>query len=216
MATMPFAVNSEPEVDQFQKPRSRSFVIPLLWILVLIIALLTGFFLGRFSKTAPTAQTPAAVTTQSTAPPAVLPPVVADINVVHSGEGIESPLIRQLIADPSLAGFSGNRDDARAVKQWAGRQAHLLAIKAGFVEWKFGEEMRVKYPGVSAFRIEKDSTGKLTIVEYAVSSMMSAGASGYSQVSVHQVAATVTTSHFIGPMDGTTHFQTAYMSMYSF
>jgi len=99
--------------------------------------------------------------------------------IVGKGQGIEHPLIRQLIADLSIADgkkvcgqnveFKGDTDDKAAVKKWAGRVAHLLAIGAGKVDRKFGGEIRVKAANTVAYHIA-DVDGhddELTVIEYS-------------------------------------------------
>ena len=125
---------------------------------------------------------------------------------VHQGEGIEHALIRQLTADPANYGFTGKKDDEKAVKQWAGRQAHLLAIKAGYVDWKFGAEVRVKTANTTAYLIQKNADDSLQIAEGTVTSppgpATTAPDSATTQLSSigasHTVVTTIATAHFIG------------------
>ncbi len=88
--------------------------------------------------------------------------------IVHKGKGVESAFIRQLAANPVIYGFKGKQDDTKAVRQWESRQAHLLAIKTGYYDWKFGAEVRVAIPDTMAYVIQKDAAGNLTIVEYTM------------------------------------------------
>jgi hypothetical protein len=48
---------------------------------------------------------------------------------VRAGEGIEAAFFRQLINNPSAHGYDGKGDK----RQWAKKEAHCLAIKAGYV-----------------------------------------------------------------------------------
>ncbi len=84
--------------------------------------------------------------------------------VIRKGDGIERILIRQLIADPQAFGFTG---DAAHVKAWAGTTAHLIAVHAGYFDWKFGAEIRIVHPGKAAFILEKSAEDGLRVVEYA-------------------------------------------------
>jgi hypothetical protein len=116
--------------------------------------------------------------------------------VAHKGEGVESTFIRQFAANPAAYGFNG-KDDAKAIHQWAGRQAHLLAIKAGYYDWKFGAEVGAAAPDKMAFVIRKDAAGNLTVVEYAVTVSTTASPT-FSQGATHVASATVDTSNFFG------------------
>jgi hypothetical protein len=89
------------------------------------------------------------------------------IATVRKGEGIERPLIRQLMASPDLYGFKGDASNNAAVKTWAEKKAHVIAIKAGYVDRKFGGEIRVKHPGEVAYVLENDDHGGLRVAEYA-------------------------------------------------
>jgi hypothetical protein len=119
------------------------------------------------------------------------------LGIINKGEGVESAFIRQFAADPVAYGFSGKQDDAK-VHQWAGRQAHLLAIKTGYYDWKFGAEVRVKYSekATMAFVIQKDDKGNLSVVEYAVT--IPSATPTYSQGATYIASATVGASNFFG------------------
>jgi hypothetical protein len=87
------------------------------------------------------------------------------------GEGEIHPFTRQLIADPTLITdpkeqFAGDRTDKKALKRWAGRQAFLIATKFGYIDWKFGAEIRIRRPGETAFLLSKDAGGRLHVTEY--------------------------------------------------
>jgi hypothetical protein len=115
--------------------------------------------------------------------------------IAHKGEGVESTFIRQFAADPVAYGFNGKQDDAKAIHRWAGRQAHLLAIKAGYYDWKFGAEVGAASPDKMAFGIQKNAGG-LTVVEYAVTGPTATPT--FSQGATHIASATVGTSNFFG------------------
>lgn len=100
---------------------------------------------------------------------------------VKRTEGIEHPLIRQLMNDPTLVDdpkekFQGNRADIVALKRWAGRQAHLVAIKAGYVDWKFGAWIYV-YPDRIAYILRKGANGHLQVDEVSASPGTNSGTS---------------------------------------
>lgn len=68
-----------------------------------------------------------------------------DIMVVHKGEGIEHTFIRQIEGNHELAkelGYKGDLNDAKALHEFAGMQAHIIAIKEGYVD-NSGHEVRV-------------------------------------------------------------------------
>ncbi|MFH1677872.1 MAG: hypothetical protein ABH888_03620 [Patescibacteria group bacterium] len=87
---------------------------------------------------------------------------------IRKGEGIEHVLIRQLKTNPENFGFKGNLNNADAVKEWAGGEAHRMAIKAGYVDLKTGQEIRIGTKGIDsvAYVIEKNQEGELSIHEH--------------------------------------------------
>jgi hypothetical protein len=84
---------------------------------------------------------------------------------IHKGEGIEHALIRQLKADPQRFGFKG---DIKDLDKWAGREAHRIAIKAGYVDSKTGQEIRVGAKGIdrAAYVLVKNEKGEVKVHEY--------------------------------------------------
>ena len=113
-------------------------------------------------KTTPFDQKTLPGATQLTEPP-TSPEIVesALLNpdaVIHKGEGIEHAFIRQ-IERPELAkqfGFTGDVSDTKALHAFAQRQAHLLAIKEGYVS-SDGQEIRVAGADKMAYEINMDS-----------------------------------------------------------
>ncbi len=86
--------------------------------------------------------------------------------VVQKGEGIEHALIRQLIAVPEVYGFRGDTENKKAVKKWAQTKAHQIAILAGYVNHKTGEEARVKGPGGNvAYVLQVQDDSKISIAQ---------------------------------------------------
>jgi hypothetical protein len=90
---------------------------------------------------------------------------------VHQGEGVENPLIRQLAADPAIAQgtayrFTGDMHNAEEVITWADHEAAVLATNAGFVDWKFGREVRIARANTVGFVIQRHGT-TLRIMQYA-------------------------------------------------
>lgn len=87
--------------------------------------------------------------------------------IVQKGEGIEHAFIRQLSDDPEKFGFAGDSKDDEAVMDWAGKEAHRIAIKAGYVDLETGNEVRVGGKGGDiAYELAKDSSGSFKINEY--------------------------------------------------
>jgi hypothetical protein len=89
-----------------------------------------------------------------------------ELATVYKGEGVEHAFIRQLESDPKGFGFPGEITNLDAIKEWTGVQAHRLAIKFGYVDPKFGGEVRVTTPDKVAFVIEKDKEGSLQCKEF--------------------------------------------------
>lgn len=93
-----------------------------------------------------------------------------DAATVRKGEGIEHSFIRQLTAYPQIVEgvtlkigekdydltYQGDEDDAKAVKKWAGRTAHLIAIFAGYAD-KTGKQVRVKAADKVAYGLFQDT-----------------------------------------------------------
>lgn len=200
-------------------------------VIAIVLIALAAIACGVYGYTARHSQkTAAAATTKQVVPPsavllapkpALTPmPVDRSICIVHKGEGIEHALIRQLMADPSVAGFQGKTDDTSTLKQWADHEAHVLALKAGYIGKKFGEEIRVQSPETMAYVIEKDPVnGNLQIVEYstvrgipspATPTSPDNEAPGFRQLASHGVTTTIAAAHFIGPQDGTTVLPNPY------
>jgi len=84
---------------------------------------------------------------------------------VGKGEGIEHAFIRQIVANPKDFGFDGDVNNRTAVKKWAGREAHRIALKAGYVD-SDGREIRVKVTDKVAFVLNKDAGSNLMVAEY--------------------------------------------------
>jgi hypothetical protein len=151
---------------------------------------------GTMQKQKPADQIPASV--KPTGPSAAQ--IV--LATVRKGEGIEHALIRQLVDDPMNYGFTGDQNDSAAVKKWAGHQAHVLAIKAGYYDWKFGAEVRVKAPNTTAYVLQEDADGNLQIGEYAATTPQgpptTASGGTFSPATTHGVAPTIASSQFFG------------------
>lgn len=76
--------------------------------------------------------------------------------IVRKGEGIEHSFIRQIEHNSELAkelGFKGNINDTKALHQFAGKEAHIIAIKTGYVD-SSGHEVRVAEANKIVYAIE--------------------------------------------------------------
>jgi hypothetical protein len=74
--------------------------------------------------------------------------------IVGKGEGPEHTFIRQLIDDPQVFGFDGDVKNIAAVKIWAQRKAHNIAVEAGYYDWKFGGWVATNQPNKVAYVLE--------------------------------------------------------------
>ncbi|OGI59726.1 hypothetical protein A2814_00215 [Candidatus Nomurabacteria bacterium RIFCSPHIGHO2_01_FULL_38_19] len=86
---------------------------------------------------------------------------------VHRGEGVEHAFIRQIEHNPKLAqelGFKGKLDDAKALHAFAQHEAHVIALKTGYVD-NAGNEVRVRVADKASYEIKTDSQGNVTGVE---------------------------------------------------
>ena len=78
---------------------------------------------------------------------------------IHEGEGIEHSFIRQIEHNPKLAielGFKGDINDAKALHEFAGKEAHIIAIKEGYVD-NAGHEVRITEANKVAYEIRAES-----------------------------------------------------------
>lgn len=91
-------------------------------------------------------------------------PETIDINpdaVVQKNEGIEHALIRQIMGNEELAkslGYEGPTGDKSALQEFAGKEAHRVALNNGYVDGSTGEEIRVKIPGQVAYQLKADGS----------------------------------------------------------
>lgn len=93
--------------------------------------------------------------------------VISEAAIIHKGEGIEHAFIRQLSDEPEKFGYTGDMEDENAIKQWAGSQAHRLAISEGYAEMDGNREIRIGGNGENvAIQIEKDPSGHIVVNEY--------------------------------------------------
>lgn len=134
-------------------------------------------------------------------------------------DGVEHALIRQLVANPHIADgekykFEGRPDDARAIRQWAGRAAHILAIKAGYFDAKFHAEIRVKVPNQVAYVVQEDDS-HLVVAEYRMTPDL--GFAGLTPQSPHNTQLIVDNApptHFLG-WPGAGHVVPTYEYVYT-
>jgi hypothetical protein len=183
---------------------NRKVVIAVVAILAMI-----GVYFAFFHHGTPP---PAPVVARAVPTPAPKPtgPSPEDLKLatVKKGEGIEHAIIRQLVARSAKFGFDGDGHDARAIKLWAGHEAHVLAIRAGYADWKFGGEVRVARPDEMAYLLKKDSNDRLSIAEYRATPSGNANVSSslLSPVSpdaggTKVLASSVSQSQFLGMPD---------------
>ncbi len=86
--------------------------------------------------------------------------------IVHKGEGIEHSFIRQIEGNPELAkelGYKGEADDTKALHEFAGRQAHVIAIKTGYVDNQ-GHEIRIAEADKVGYEIKMEN-GHVSVIE---------------------------------------------------
>lgn len=92
--------------------------------------------------------------------------VKMDDILVHKGEGIENSFIRQIEHNHELAkelGFKGDFNDTKALHEFAGRQAHVIAIKEGYVD-NNGGEVRIAEADKIGYEIKMEN-GHVSVVE---------------------------------------------------
>lgn len=115
---------------------------------------------------APSAPAPAAPPVKMVAAKEI--PEALKIAIVGKGQGPQHSLIRQLIANPlkykfkgdlEKWNFKGDVNDKKAVKEWAGGAAHVIAGFSGYVNFKTGEEIRVREPDAVAYVIVTENDG---------------------------------------------------------
>ncbi len=84
--------------------------------------------------------------------------------VVHKGQGVEHALIRQLVHDPATHGYDGDTNDTAAVKSWAGKEAHRIALDSRNAYVTENAETRVRFADKYAYVLNNDGT----VSEYEV------------------------------------------------
>ncbi len=184
----------------------------------LLVAFLAGYITAR--KTArnnrPAATMATAVTGFRVSPP-ILPtasnpekPNIKDklaMGMVRNREGMEHPLIRQLMANPGVITFAtkkgttpyrGYKNNKVALKTWAGRQADILAEDSGF---KFrgdgGAEVRILNPNEVVFLIVADGSGGVSIAEYKTATPNQDFGDSPTPVRIHLVKSNILQANFL-------------------
>ena len=79
--------------------------------------------------------------------------------LVHKGEGIEHSFIRQIEHNHELAkelGYKGDFNDAQALHEFAGHQAHVIAMKEGYVDGQ-GNEIRIAEADKVGYEIKMEN-----------------------------------------------------------
>lgn len=89
--------------------------------------------------------------------------------IVHKGEGAEHALIRQLVKEPQKFGYEGDPTDVAAVKDWAGGEAHRIALDQGIVKMEGGamHEIRTGVADKIAYQLE-NVNGEISVKEIDV------------------------------------------------
>lgn len=80
---------------------------------------------------------------------------------IGKGEGIEHSFIRQIKLHPEWFGFTGDKNDARVIQEFADARAHHIAMEYGYVKTEgamIAEETRVREPG-GLYVLEPDGKG---------------------------------------------------------
>jgi len=93
---------------------------------------------------------------------------IIKLATIKKGKGIEDGLYRQLFADPWAYGFDGDTNNKSAIKKWAQKKAHQVAILAGYTNYKTGEEVRVKGEGGNVAYVLTVDKDKISVEEYTV------------------------------------------------
>ncbi|MEK7635018.1 MAG: hypothetical protein AAB446_01125 [Patescibacteria group bacterium] len=129
--------------------------------------------------------------------------LVKKINLatVGKGEGIEHAFIRQLIANPAQFGFEGYVSNTVLVKKWAQKEAHKIAICAGFFDWKFGGEIRVRKSDTVAYVLSRNTSG-ISVEEFVK------GDNGFSQYAqdIQEITDSYTQAKFLAHEDEAGNF----------
>lgn len=86
--------------------------------------------------------------------------------IVGKGKGVEHSFINQLKANPKEYGYDPQKHGPSAEK-WAGAEAHRIAIKAGYVDGRTGQEVWLKRKAIDnvAYVLHKNQAGELEVVE---------------------------------------------------
>lgn len=176
-----------------------------------VLTLVGTFYIGRWSKDISPESKPVVIASPATPPPAPKPAVekpkqptlaeLLDVATVKHFDGLESPFIRQLINDPTLVTepkekFKGDVTDHAAVKQWAGWEAHRLAIRFDKFDRKFGAWL-YNYPDRVAYLLRKDADGHLMLAEYEKTPGQGFGVSPKPAVE-RQMASSISQAQFQG------------------
>lgn len=103
--------------------------------------------------------------------------VAAHINpdaIVHKGQGIEHAFIKQIEHNPILAkelaekaGFKGDLNNPKILHEFAGKQAHLIAINEGYVDSTTGHQVSVLQADKVGYEIKMEN-GHIAVDEKSV------------------------------------------------
>lgn len=96
-----------------------------------------------------------------------------DRELIHGGEGFDNPVARQLEEKADVFAkifkFNGDITSSHDRKAWAQHYAHVIAIRTGHADWKFGGEIRYWHPNTVRIVITLSLDGRgITVGEYTV------------------------------------------------
>jgi hypothetical protein len=91
--------------------------------------------------------------------------------IVHKGEGIEHTFIRQIQNNPKMAqelGFKGDINDKSALHTFAEKEAHIIALKTGYVEQGGAHQVGVMQADKVGYEIRTDGEGHPVVIEKTI------------------------------------------------
>ncbi|MFA5936827.1 MAG: hypothetical protein WC822_03040 [Candidatus Paceibacterota bacterium] len=135
--------------------------------------------------------------------------------MVRKGEGVEHTFIRQIEHQPKLAqqlGYKGDINDIKALREFAQREAHIVALKTGFVDDK-GHEVRISEADKVGYKIEIEKNGELKVIQNAVGKIEYNYTKNNSQTEINSNATTGQQTEFIDTSTNSEQVDTTYKSI---
>jgi hypothetical protein len=158
---------------------------------------------------------PAVINMESTLPPVNAPKQLTlaerlALGTPHKGQGFEHSMIRQLRADPTKFNstkfkFTGDFAQTAAVKTWAGRVAHIIAIEDGKFDIKFHSSVGPRRPDEVSYLLDVDSNGNVTVAEYVTPKPGQGFGSDPQPQHVGRLANSISQAQFAGWPDNLQH-----------